>query len=256
VEGGVINGTACFFVSASKLAELCQRRTLFAFAPGIHAAIKFVYCLKDGFWMGYKTVRDFAFAEFTERKSVFIGQISPARTEEDALGFIRDIKEKQRGAAHNVYAYVLRGGVKRCSDDGEPQGTAGIQLLETIEREGLTDTVIVVTRYFGGILLGAGGLVRAYSRGAKIAVDSAEIAYMADCAVLRVEMDYSFYNIFLNIAGAYGHSILSSDFLDRVAVEIRLTQEDSRAFITEVREKSSGKIAPELLRKEFAGMAL
>ena len=104
--------------------------------------------------------------EFVERKSRFIGHIAPVRDEAEALDFLSRIRAEHRDASHNVFAYILReNGVKRMSDDGEPQGTGGVPVLEVLEREGLTDVAVVVTRYFGGILLGAGGLVRAYSHG-------------------------------------------------------------------------------------------
>ena len=107
----------------------------------------------------YTTIHDRAEDEFTERKSRFIGFIAPVETEQQALDFINEIKQKHRDATHNTYAYLLKNGVKRYSDDGEPQGTAGVPMLDCLEKEGLTDVAVVVTRYFGGILLGAGGLV-------------------------------------------------------------------------------------------------
>ena len=111
---------------------------------------------------GYKTIRGFGTDEFVERKSRFIGSIQPVSTEEEAVAFIQSVKERHREANHNVYAYVLREGqIRRYSDDGEPQGTGGVPVLEVLLKEGLVDCCVVVTRYFGGVLLGAGGLVRA-----------------------------------------------------------------------------------------------
>ena len=103
----------------------------------------------------------------TERRSVFLGYASPVTTEEEALEFVAKIKKRHSDATHNVYAYILRGSISRFSDDGEPHGTAGLPVLEVLRKEDVTDAVIVVTRYFGGILLGAGGLVRAYSASAR-----------------------------------------------------------------------------------------
>ena len=112
----------------------------------------------------YRTVKNEAEDEFVERRSRFIGRVKPVKTEEDAVSFIRACKSKYWDASHNVYAYSLReGSVRRYSDDGEPQGTAGVPVLEVLQKSGVTDLVVVVTRYFGGVLLGAGGLVRAYS---------------------------------------------------------------------------------------------
>ena len=114
--------------------------------------------------MKYITVKSPAESSYTEKRSEFIGHISPAETNEDAINFINHIKENNRKARHNVYAYILRdGNISRYSDDGEPQGTAGIPVLEVLRKNNLTDVCCVVTRYFGGILLGGGGLVRAYS---------------------------------------------------------------------------------------------
>ena len=134
----------------------------------------------------YTTILDRAEDEFVERKSRFIGAIAPVETEEEALDFIAQIKHQHRDATHNTYAYVLKNGVKRYSDDGEPQGTAGVPMLDCLEKEGLVDVAVVVTRYFGGILLGAGGLVRAYSHGAKIAVDAASRKLMTTLSLIHI----------------------------------------------------------------------
>ena len=117
----------------------------------------------------YKTIAARAEAEIVEKKSRFIGQIAPVATEEEALAFIAEVKAAHRMARHNVYAYVLRGGRVRYTDDGEPAKTAGMPTLEAIQHAGLEDVAVVVTRYFGGILLGTGGLVRAYTDAAKLA---------------------------------------------------------------------------------------
>ena len=141
----------------------------------------------------YVTIYAPAEDEFVERKSRFIGAIAPVQTEEEAQAWIAQVRQQHRDATHNTYAYILRNGIKRYSDDGEPQGTAGVPMLDCIEKEGLVDVAVVVTRYFGGILLGAGGLVRAYSHGAKIAVDAASRKLMTTCVLLEMQMDYSFY---------------------------------------------------------------
>lgn len=142
----------------------------------------------------YKTVKLKTKDSFTEKKSEFIGYISPVSNEEDAIAFINEIKTKHKDATHNVYAYILQGTeIARFSDDGEPQGTAGMPILEVIKREGLTGVCIVVTRYFGGILLGAGGLVRAYAKGAKIAIDKAGICTFVPFTEFTLKCDYSDY---------------------------------------------------------------
>ena len=146
--------------------------------------------------MEYRTILNEASDEFIERKSRFIGYIKPVTTQEDAVSFINEIKSKHWDATHNVYAYILRDGqIRRYSDDGEPQGTAGIPVLDVLQKEGLTDCVVVVTRYFGGILLGGGGLVRAYSHAAKLAVDAAGVIKMSMCVRAECECDYGYYEI-------------------------------------------------------------
>lgn len=135
-----------------------------------------------------------ASAEMEEKKSVFFGTAAPVSSEEEARELIAEMRRTYHDATHNVYAYLLQGGaIARYSDDGEPQGTAGVPVLNVIKMSGATDLCVVVTRYFGGILLGAGGLVRAYSASAKLAMDTAGIVTMADFAILSVRVSYSDY---------------------------------------------------------------
>lgn len=142
----------------------------------------------------YKTVAARAEASFIEKKSEFIGYIAPCTTEAEALEFIEEIRKLHRKATHNCYAYLIReNNIGRHSDDGEPSGTAGAPMFEVLKKEGLTDVCCVVTRYFGGILLGAGGLVRAYANGVKIAVDAAQIKEMKPAEKLLISLDYSLY---------------------------------------------------------------
>ena len=145
--------------------------------------------------MAYKTIYDPAQASFIEQKSEFIGYIAPVKTNEEAVAFIESVKAQHRKARHNCYAYVLRDGmISRYSDDGEPQGTAGPPILDVIQKSGLTDVCIVVTRYFGGILLGKGGLTRAYSTGASMAVNAAGLMIMCEAYELTLTLDYSLYD--------------------------------------------------------------
>ena len=134
-------------------------------------------------------------AEFVEKRSRFIGHALPVTTEEEALAFIAEMKSKYWDASHNVYAYIVReGGIMRYSDDGEPQGTAGIPCLDVLLKEGVTDLCVVATRYFGGILLGGGGLVRAYSHTAKIALDAGQVVTMQLCAIAEAKCDCTFHH--------------------------------------------------------------
>jgi len=142
--------------------------------------------------IGYTTLAGAGQSEIEEKKSVFLGRAKPVRSEEEAQAFVREIKTAYADARHNVYAYLLSGGaVARMSDDGEPQGTAGVVLLDVLKKKGVTNAAIVVTRYFGGILLGAPGLVRAYSAAAVAAVNDAGIAVMVPYARFSVQCSYS-----------------------------------------------------------------
>jgi uncharacterized YigZ family protein len=144
--------------------------------------------------MDYRTIKSPVKTSFTERKSEFISYLSPCKTEEEALNFLEKIRSEHRKATHNVYAYILReNNIVRYSDDGEPQGTAGVPVLEVLKKNNLTDVCCVVTRYFGGILLGGGGLVRAYSYSCKLAVETAEITHYIDSFVYRLDCDYTEY---------------------------------------------------------------
>lgn len=140
----------------------------------------------------YKTIKTENSDEFVEKKSRFIGYAKPVVTEDEAIEFIKKIRAKHPDATHNVYAYKVReNNIQRYSDDGEPAGTAGIPTLDVIQKEGITDICVVVTRYFGGTLLGAGGLVRAYTKGAKIGIDAAQIVERYFCFEYTVNIDYT-----------------------------------------------------------------
>lgn len=199
----------------------------------------------------YTTIHDKAQDEFVERKSRFIGSIAPVETEEEALRFIAQIKQQHRDAGHSTYAYILKNGVKRYSDDGEPQGTAGVPMLDCLEKEGLVDVVVVVTRYFGGILLGTGGLVRAYSHGAKIAVDAAKRKLMTTCVLLSMELDYSFYGKINYVLPKYVCRVEESDFGANVSMKILIKQDQCEAFVKEITEMSSALVVPQVLEERF-----
>ena len=149
---------------------------------------------RGGVLVEYKTVKQEASDDFVERRSRFIGHALPVKSEEEAVAFINRMKTEYWDADHNVYAYILRDGqIRRYSDDGEPQGTAGIPVLDVIQKSGLVDVVVVVTRYFGGILLGAGGLVRAYSHGASLALSAAQPLTMRMFELAELVCDYNQY---------------------------------------------------------------
>ena len=167
--------------------------------------------------MGYTTIYEEAQASFTEKKSEFIGHIAPVSTADEAVAFINRIKAENRKARHNVYAYVLReGNVSRYSDDGEPQGTGGVPVLDVINKSGLTDVCVVVTRYFGGILLGASGLTRAYSQGCSMAVNAARKMKMCECSRISFSCDYTLYGKVSYALPEYGVIMEKEDFADSV----------------------------------------
>ncbi|MCH5297896.1 MAG: YigZ family protein [Ruminococcus sp.] len=142
----------------------------------------------------YKTVQFEAKGEFVEKRSRFIGYCKPVTTEQEAVEFINSKRAEHWDATHNVYAYSLReGNIKRYSDDGEPSGTAGMPTLDVIIKNDIYDVCIVVTRYFGGVLLGTGGLVRAYSQGAKVALEAGKVVLMQSCAICQAKCNYNQY---------------------------------------------------------------
>lgn len=190
----------------------------------------------------YVTIAQQAEDDFFERKSQFIGYIAPVSSEEEALAFLAEIRAKHRDARHNCFAYILQNGVKRASDDGEPQGTAGVPIMEVVEREGLTDVIVVVTRYFGGILLGAGGLVRAYAHAAKLAVDAAQRKVMSPAVLVEMQMDYNQYGRINNVLSKYTAIVQDTAFTDMVTMRILFIERDVEAFRAELTEMTAATV--------------
>jgi len=180
--------------------------------------------------------------EFIEKKSRFIGRIWPVETEEEALSKIQEMKRKHYDATHNCWAYVIRDGAVRFSDDGEPGGTAGMPILQVLQKEGLFNAVCVVTRYFGGVLLGAGGLVRAYTKGAKIAVDAAGRSVKRVWAVLYVPCPYPFYERVKLEVSAFGGIVRRADFGAEVELELLFPEGKAQAFLDAVTDMTSGTV--------------
>lgn len=203
----------------------------------------------------YITISGEAQAEFVERKSRFIGYCRHVETEKEALAFIEELRKKNWDASHNVFAYVLRDGqLKRCSDDGEPQGTAGVPVLDVLQKSGVVDICMVVTRYFGGILLGAGGLVRAYSHGASIALEAAQKLYMTLCTRLVAEMDYSWYGKVTYILPNFHILTEQSDFTDKVTLTWLIKSSRKENFLKELTELTNGTVVPKEISEEYADM--
>ncbi len=200
----------------------------------------------------YTTVEHRYDEEYIINKSRFIGYCAPVTTQEEAVEFINEIRKRHSDATHNVYAYRIRTPeYSRYSDDGEPQGTAGVPVLDVILKNGITDVCVVVTRYFGGILLGAGGLVRAYSHSAKIAVEGARIITMSPCSVLKVQCDYGFYGRLSTLVPEFGGIIESTDFGENVTLVFRLPSKAEESFRNELTEASFGRVFAEKVGEKF-----
>lgn len=206
--------------------------------------------------MEYKTIAERCEAQFVEKKSEFIGYLAPVSTEEEAVAFIEGIRAQHRKATHNCYAYILReNGIARHSDDGEPSGTAGVPIYEVLRKEELVDVACVVTRYFGGVLLGAGGLVRAYTKGAKDAVDAAEIKVMAMAERLTVEVEYSLYGRLGQIFADFGVKTESEDFADNVKITLCVRCESVEPLTARLIDACNGKVVVQSLQKMWFDFA-
>ena len=189
--------------------------------------------------------------EFIEKKSRFIGRIWPVETEEEALARIQEMKKKHYDATHNCWAYIIRDGAVRFSDDGEPGGTAGMPILQVLQREGLFNVVCVVTRYFGGILLGAGGLVRAYTKGAKIAVDAAGKSMKRVWTVLYVPCPYSFYERVRLEAEGFGGIVRKADFGAEVELELLFPEAKTQEFLDRLTDMTAGTVESMEIGQEY-----
>jgi len=180
--------------------------------------------------------------EFYEKKSHFIGRVWPVETEEEALARIQEMKKQHYDATHNCWAYVLKSGAMRFSDDGEPGGTAGNPMMQVLQKENLFNVVCVVTRYFGGTLLGAGGLVRAYTKGAKIAIDAAGKSMKRVWSVLYIPCPYTFYERVKLETEAFGGVIRDTQFGAEVELEILVAQPQAQTFLERILDMTSGTV--------------
>ena len=183
-----------------------------------------------------------ATVELVEKKSVFIGHAKPVETETEAADFVSLIRKKHSDATHNVFAYMLNGGsIARYSDDGEPQGTAGIPVLDIIKKGGFCDAVIVVTRYFGGTLLGAGGLVRAYSAVAKLAVDAAGIVTYEKFSEITLKCNYTDHGKLAPVLADKEIICDGTEFTDSVKIKLAIPQRVLNAFKKRVSDITAGR---------------
>ena len=198
--------------------------------------------------MSYKTVKALSEFRIVEKKSEFIGYCAPVKSEEEAVAFVNSIKKKHSDARHNVYAYVLREGFKeRFSDDGEPHGTAGMPVLDSIRKAGITDTAVVVTRYFGGILLGTGGLVRAYTQAASGAVKAADIAEVGEFSLVSLHCGYSEYQKIMPFISSFGAKIEDSNFSTDVDLVVSVRKESAERFISDLVELTNGRVNSDIV---------
>ena len=200
----------------------------------------------------YITIRHRSSFEYEDRKSIFIGEAMPVETEQEALAFIESVKKHYPDARHHVYAYVLReNSIMRFTDDREPQGTAGMPVLDIIRKNGLTDTVVVVTRYFGGTLLGTGGLVRAYSAAAIGAIEAAEIITYDIYVTLNIETTYSDYQKFSPIFAESGYRSEDIRYTDKVILVGSVRKVNLDSLTDKIVQTTSGRAKIEIIDEKF-----
>lgn len=200
----------------------------------------------------YRTVGRESNIEFTERRSRFIGRAKPVQSEEEALAFLRGTRSEFWDATHHVYAYCIREGqIRRFSDDGEPQGTAGMPVLDVLAKSGVTDAVVVVTRYFGGILLGAGGLVRAYSHSASLTVGEAGIITMRPCVTAKLNCTYSEYGKVAALIPEAGGTVDDTTFTDSVEVLFHLERMSLPPFEQALADATRGQCLVEITGEKY-----
>lgn len=188
----------------------------------------------------YLVPRGVGQAEYIEKKSRFLGGVYPVTSEQEAKEILERVRRQHYDARHNCWCYILKSGQKRYSDDGEPQGTAGQPMLNVFQREGVENVVCVVTRYFGGVLLGAGGLTRAYARSAKDALDAAGKARMRLWSAVTVDCPYPMLERLKLLAAAHGGTVEGTDFGAAVSIRILLPQENAAGFDAALTELSAG----------------
>ena len=193
--------------------------------------------------LDYKTVRNEACDEFTEKRSRFIGYCKPVTTEQEATDFINEKRSKHWDVRHNVYAYSLReGNIKRYSDDGEPSGTAGMPVLDVILKNEVYDVCIVVTRYFGGVLLGTGGLVRAYSQAAKLALEAGGVVVMENCAVCSLECTYNQYGKVSSLVQELSSGLDGTEYGSGVVLKFHIKPDMLPALQKKLADATAGEV--------------
>jgi uncharacterized YigZ family protein len=203
----------------------------------------------------YKTLLRRGSADVVINKSRFIGHGAPVATEEAALTFLRQKREEYKDASHNCFAYIIgkNAGIQRYSDDGEPGGTAGLPIIHVMQAQGVVDAVVVVTRYFGGILLGAGGLVRAYTQGAVLALEAGVVATMHPTHTYLLAVEYPRWGRLENHLQSQNVKILQTEFAADVSVTLQVKAQEAGAFLQGVAGASDGRAEAVLVEEGYEG---
>ena len=211
---------------------------------------KILFC-EVNYVQEYITIKDSFTAEYEEKHSRFIAVCFHCESEQQASEIISAQKSKYWDARHNVYAYLLQDGSARFSDDGEPHGTAGMPMLDIIKGSGITNVLVVVTRYFGGILLGTGGLVRAYSTSTRDALSGAQKVLMCSCIEYKIECDYGNYDRLLRLISDSGGMVQNTDFTDKITINVMFKEVESNAFLGKLCETFASKLTAKQENKIF-----
>jgi uncharacterized YigZ family protein len=203
--------------------------------------------------LSYRMLKEYADTSFVEKKSRFISYARPVYSEEEALQFLGNIRKKHYDATHNCYAYILGESmnIQRSSDDGEPSGTAGVPILEVLKKEELTNSMVIVTRYFGGIMLGAGGLIRAYTEGAVNGIKAAGTVRVQPFAVYQLKMDYNFLSKLQYEIPKKNYIIESIEYLENVTMKVLAASEHRDDFIKDIAQWTNGDIPAEPLGEQM-----
>ena len=201
----------------------------------------------------YKSLRKVDEKEIIIEKSSFIGTVKAVADEEEALEFIREVKKRHYEATHNVYAYILGddNNIQRFSDDGEPSGTAGVPVLEVLKKNDLRNVCAVVTRYFGGIKLGKGGLVRAYSKGASAALEASEVIWRTLYKVVAVKVDYTLLGMMQNQLKLDGYALRNINYADNVVFEVYVENNQTEDFLAKVTDWCNARVETQIIDEEY-----
>ncbi|MEK3952706.1 YigZ family protein [Psychrobacillus sp. FSL K6-1464] len=201
----------------------------------------------------YHTIQGCGESELIIQKSRFLTYVSRAETEQQAQDFINNIKEKHKSANHNCSAYIIgeHDNIQKANDDGEPSGTAGVPMLEVLKKQGLQDTVVVVTRYFGGIKLGGGGLIRAYGKATTEGIDAAKVVERKLHHLMKISIDYTWLGKVENEVRNSVYPLKEINYADLVEVMVFTKAYEEETFINWMAEMTNGQAKVELVEKEF-----